>query len=492
LILVFVLPSFSVAAGEDETGTIFTFWPLIDYRSSPREGFSNLGILGPLIKVQHKGDDRDTAVRPLFYRSANDENHTAECDYLYPLATTEKAPETETFQFLKLFQVNTFRKNEAEKREDSTMIFPFYISGESKKYGPYKSVFPFYGDIYERFWRDEYHYFLFPLYGRTVNKGTTSTNILYPVFNILSGEKESGFSFWPLYGQSSKEGVYRKRFVLWPIYMSEEKGLDTGKPASSLYLFPLYAATDTPAKRSRYYLWPFIGYSSDSERKEEVRDYFWPFWWTVSGEKRNAMSLLPFYSVDRGKESMNRWVLWPIYHYDEIVSETFSQERDRLLYFFYTDNRESWPKDGSVRRKTALWPLFIYRKDTTGIRTLGIPAPVEPIIDKEGIERSWAPFWRIYNHKWDDRGNSALSILWNLYWHETRGNELAYEFFPLIFYRNEKQYKEVSFLKGLFNYRNSKGAKRLALFWIPFGFEWGGDTPAEEAGKKVSLAGSNN
>src|SRR5689334_305689 len=28
-------------------GTIFTLWPLIDYRTSPAEGFSNLSILGP-------------------------------------------------------------------------------------------------------------------------------------------------------------------------------------------------------------------------------------------------------------------------------------------------------------------------------------------------------------------------------------------------------------------------------------------------------------
>ena len=32
------------------------------------------------------------------------------------------------------------------------------------------SVFPLYGDLYERFWRDEYHYVLFPLYGRTVKR----------------------------------------------------------------------------------------------------------------------------------------------------------------------------------------------------------------------------------------------------------------------------------------------------------------------------------
>ena len=34
------------AEGNAEEGTIFTLWPLIDYRESPREGYSNLSLLG--------------------------------------------------------------------------------------------------------------------------------------------------------------------------------------------------------------------------------------------------------------------------------------------------------------------------------------------------------------------------------------------------------------------------------------------------------------
>ena len=142
------------------------------------------------------------------------------------------------------------------------MLFPFYVSGRSEKYGPYTSLFPLYGDMYERFWRDEYHYVLFPLYGRTVKQGTTTRNYLYPIFAATEGEKESGFQVWPLYGQSAKEGVYSKRFVLWPFYMREQSGLDTDNPTRKLYLLPLYAATDSPKSTSRYYLWPFFGYKS--------------------------------------------------------------------------------------------------------------------------------------------------------------------------------------------------------------------------------------
>lgn len=176
------IPASADEAGE---GTIFTLWPLIDYRESPSEGFSNLGILGPLIKIQSRPDDNIVAVRPLIYREEQVKNSSVATDYLYPFASTDTTPEVSRFQFLKLVQKNSYRKDQPESTERDSMFFPFYISGTSKKYGPYTSVLPFYGNIYERFWRDEYHFVLFPLYGSTVKKGTVSRNYLYPFFNKI-------------------------------------------------------------------------------------------------------------------------------------------------------------------------------------------------------------------------------------------------------------------------------------------------------------------
>jgi hypothetical protein len=461
------------AAQSGDAGAIFTFWPLFDYRESPKERYSNLSILGPVFKLQQRGEERDLAIRPFFFRTTNRRNETASAEYLYPLASTDTTPEVDTVQVLKLLQNNTYRRNEGDKREKSSMFFPFYISGSSEKYGPYTSVFPFYGDIYERFWRDEYHFVMFPLYGRTVKKGTTTRNYLYPFFSTIEGEQESGFQFWPLYGQSAKEGVYARRFALWPFYMKERYGLDTDKPTEKLTILPLYAATDSPKKVSRSYLWPFFGYTDDIARSQKEVDYFWPFWLTVRGESRNATSWLPFYSEDKGAETLKRWYLWPIYKHEEINSPVFHQEKDRILYFLYSDNREKWPQDGSEKRRTALWPLFVYKRDSRGVSSLAMPAPVEPVFDREGIERNWAPFWRLYQQKWNDGGDSAVSFLWNLYWHELRGEALAYELFPLVAYTSEQKNGDLKLLKGLIRYRNSNGEKSLSGLWLPFGVHWG-------------------
>lgn len=469
-------------------GSIITFWPLFDYRESPREGFSNLGLLGPLIKLQQRKDEQVSAVRPLFYRTTTEKPETAATDYVYPLVSTETSAETSRFQLLKLVQKNSFRKDEPGDKENDAMFFPFYISGSSKKYGPYRSIFPFYGDIYERFWRDEYHFVLFPLYGSTVKKGTTSRNYLYPFFNTLSGEKESGFHFWPLYGQASKEGVYRRKFALWPFFMKETTGMDTDNPTEKFILLP-YAATDSPKKTSRSYFWPFVGYSENRERKETERDYFWPFWWTLRGEDRRVDSYLPFYSNDVSKKWSKNWIMWPFYRHDSITSETFVQERDRILYFLYSDNRESWPKDGAEKRRTELWPLFVYKRDLRSVKSFSFPALVEPILDREGIENNWAPLWRVYQQKWNDAGDSAASFFWNLYWHESRGDSLAYELFPLVFYIGESQLTDMSLLKGLFRYRSDRLGKELRLFWLPFGIRWGEPHPAAAAAGVVTEAG---
>lgn len=453
-------------------GTIFTFWPLIDYRESPAEEFSNLSILGPLVKIQRQGDETVTALRPLVYRTSVERDDAAGTSILYPLASVTSVPEQWNLQVLQLLQVNAFRRDEPGETEDTSMLFPLYIRGESREHGTYTSVFPFYGTLYNRLFRDEIHYVLFPLYGRTVAKGTTTRHYLYPFFATIEGQEESGWQFWPLYGRSSGEGRYDKQFVLWPLYLRERAGLDTDNPTERLTMFPFYASTESPRLSSRSYLWPFAGWSSDHATGQEERYYLWPFIMTARGEKREVDRFLPFYSREQTRESVKQWYLWPLVNHDEITSDTYCRDRDRLLFFLYSDSIERWPIDGAERRTTALWPLFTFHRNERGVKSFSFPAPLEPLTPREGIEQNWAPLWRLYIQKWNDGGDSAVSFLWNLYWHEKRGNDLAYEVFPLLAYRTRGEGSDVSILKGLVRYRSSGDKRMLRLFWLPFGLEW--------------------
>lgn len=471
-----LLPTSCLSAEDVELsyspGSMITFWPLVDYRENRAAKSTKLSIFGPILSFDKTPDDGVTAFRPLFHSSTDGKASRDFTYYLYPLASSETTPDVSRVEFLQIVQKNTFRKAETEEKEQDSMLFPFYISGESKKYGPYTSVFPIYGDIYERFWRDEYHYVLFPLYGRTVNKGTTNYNVLWPFFSVTSGEKESGFRFWPIYGQSAKEGSYKNRFALWPIYSQEEKALESGGFANRFNLFPLYSSFDSPAVTSRTWLWPFFGYATDTDKAEEERDYLWPFWLTVSGKKRNVTKFLPFYADERTEDSTKNWYLWPFYRNDTMWSTNYRQERDKVLFFLYTKRQESWPADKKERTRTALWPIFLFTSTTDGENSLTMPALLESILDKDGIERLWSPLWRIYSQKWNKTGESSLSLLWNLYWHEKSDKTLSWELFPLYRQREAASYFDVQILKGLINYTEDGSNRSLAIFWLPFGFNW--------------------
>jgi len=78
----------------------------------------------------------------------------------------------------------------------------------------------------------------------------------------------------------------------------------------------------------------------------------------------------------------------------------------------------------------------------------------------------------VYVQKWNSSGDHAVSFLWNLYWQERRGEDLAFELFPLLAYRSEEHFSEVSVLKGLIRYQEEDGLKKLQFFWLPFGINW--------------------
>ncbi len=470
-----IIPAIVLAATETpsvEVDSMVTIWPLFDYRENHARKTSKLSILGPILTFERTPDDQITAFRPLFYTEEDSHFTRTATTYLYPLASAEITPDVTRMELLQLFQQNTFRKAEPVEKEQQSMLFPLYISGESKKYGSYTSIFPIYGDIYERFWRDEYHYTLFPVYGRTVNKGTTNYHFLWPFFSIIKGVDETGFEFWPLYGQASKEGVYKSSFTLWPIFLKEERGLDTAEPSQRFIFFPLYASFDSPTVTSRTWLWPFFGYSSDTKNHEEERDYLWPFWLTVTGDKRNVVRFLPFYSDESTEDSTKNWYLWPIFKNDTMQSPHYRQVRDTILFFLYSNRVESWAQDDKERQRIALWPLFLYRSDTSGEKILTLPAPVEPVLEQEGIEKSWAPLWRIYVQKWNDQGDSALSIFWNLYWHDKNKDSFGFELFPLLRHRSTAVFSEVQILKGLLNYQKRCNHSSLSILWTPFTIDW--------------------
>lgn len=469
LFSVFFLLWGAVTSVSATDSTVFTLWPVLDYRASENIDYSSTHILGPFIKYETKKDETEYALRPLFYRAV-DNSGRSRTDVLYPLLIHKKEKDRSSIQVFSILNYD-FGEPDSGSRNRS-YFFPFLFYGEEEQ-GKYFAFFPIRGTLYNWFGRDRISFTLFPLYSRTERGTQKIDNILWPFFAKIGGENESGFKFWPFYGQSQKEGVYRKAFFLWPIFFSERTDLDTDDPVTLKAAWPFYINKESRTKSYQAYLWPFFFKTADYEKGYSSWNAPWPLIKWTKGERRYGKRILPFYADETVEENRKRWFLWPIYKIEELNSDLVERRRDRILFFLYSDTKEVKWETGDSLRRISLWPLFNY-VNKNGVQHFHVFSLLEPFFpENESIERLWSPLWRIYQKKWDQQGNAVVSFFWNLYWSETRGDQIAWELFPLIKYQRESETSsEFVLLKGLFSYKKGSQGKEASLFYLPWCISW--------------------
>ncbi|NIQ98225.1 MAG: hypothetical protein GWO11_06845 [Desulfuromonadales bacterium] len=458
-----------VWAGEDNVATL---WPVFDYRTAPAVDYKSFNLAGPLVTWQKKGSETEFGLRPLYYKATDPETGRSYSEVLYPLLRKEEEPGQSRLTLLQLFTYDLGSRDAGSSR--TFTLFPFIFGGDHEAKGRYFAFFPFGGKMYDRFGREEIRFALFPIYGKTLKKGTEITNILWPIFARIDGPAESGIKVWPLFGKAQKEGVYRKLFILWPIYFKYRLKLDTANPVHKNIVFPFYLEHESPQETRRTVLWPFFNYRDDRVKDYRQWDYPWPLFRTTVGQDYHGQRLLPFFADETRGETRKRWYLWPIYKINETQTDVFQQRRHRVLFFLYRHMTETRSGEEGVRkRRISFWPLFTYDriKGVSHFRTLSILEPIFP--ENEPIKRNWEPLWRLYQKKWDKHGSSVTSVLWNLYWSEKREGQLAWELFPLVsYFREEDTSRDVSILKGLIRFRSDSGKNVLSFLYLPWGITW--------------------
>lgn len=460
-----------------DDSTILTAWPLLDYRADEQLDYHSLHLLGPLVKRESTGNGSVTALRPLFYRQGDD-GGTSSLDVVYPLWSYRTAPDNTRFNAIHLLSGDFGSRESGSSNRFHLFPFLFYGSGEEGS-ERYFGLFPFGGTIKGWFGRDAIHFALFPLYSRTYQQGRRTDNLLWPFFAQIRGEEEQGFKIWPLYGQSRKTGVYAKRFFLWPIFFFEDNGLDTENPTSKRAAWPFYVSSESPQESYRSWLWPFFSRLENRPKAYTELSLLWPLVRITRGETRHGLRLLPFYADETVAANRKRWFGWPLYKIEETQTDRFYRVRHRVLFFLYSDLVEKQLTTGSEKRRIDFWPLFGYSRKE-GVSHLHVLSFLEPFFpENRGIENSWAPLWRFYQQKWDSHGNRVVSLFWNLYWQEKRGDALAWELFPLVEYsRNHRQERHLSLLKGLLQYHSGVEGRKLRLFYLPWALPLG-KAPAE-------------
>ncbi len=403
---------------------------------------------------------------PFFSKTSDPATESAEFDFVYPLLTYDRFGREYRWQLLQLLSFSGGQtQDEIIKRR--VTLFPLYFQQRSAYTDfNYTALFPVYGHLKQRLFRDEIFFVLFPLYGQTRKRDVVTDNYLFPFFHLRKGESLRGWQFWPLVGKEHKDitartngfgetqliGGHDRFFALWPIHFNNLLGIGTENPRKEFSILPLYSSARSPNRDSTSVIWPFFTWIDEREKKYREWDGPWPFVVVARGEGKTTTRLFPLFSRASSTNLTSNFYLWPLYKYNRVHSDPLDRDRTRILFFLYSDVNEKNTETGHARERTDFWPLFTHRRDFNGNTRLQVLAPLEPILpNNKSVERNWSPVWSVWRSERNPKTSStSQSLLWNLYRRETS---------PAT--------KKCSLLFGLFQYQSDTKTKRWRLFYVP-------------------------
>lgn len=310
-------------------------------------------------------------------------------------------------------------------------VFPLWFYQDSPDPArDYWALFPLYGTLRNRLFRDEAEFVAFPLWLKT-RKGTMTTrNVVFPFFHLRDGPGLEGWQFWPLAGHERLEPTTRtnlsdevevvpghdKTFGLWPLWFRNRLGLGTENPQQVDALLPLFYRERSPNRDHTSVLWPLGSWTDDREAKFHQWNAPWPLVGFAHGEGKTLKRVLPFFSVGHTPTLEAETYGWPLYRRRRLHTADLERERRQFGVFLYVDLKEHNPGTDRSSRRIDSWPLFSWQRDPEGNERLQSLSIIEPLRRGVGLERNWSPLWSVWRSERNRRsGRSSQSLLWNLY-----------------------------------------------------------------------------
>jgi hypothetical protein len=451
-------------AGFSQDG--FHAGPLFDQFSLTLDSGQRTEAMGPLFYSQQKDSESTWALPPFFSHDVDPAIESREDDFLYPLLTYDRYGKEYRWQLIQLLSFSGGQVPDDSGKKRFT-IFPFYFQQRSPATNEnYTALFPIYGHINGRLFRDKIFFVLFPIYGQSQKRDVVTDNYLFPFFHLRHGDGLHGWQFWPLVGSEHKDVTTQTNgfgdvstvpghdsfFALWPIYFKTVAGIGTDDPEKSWGALPLYSQLRSPQRDTTSVLWPFFTWIDERGKKYSEWEGPWPFVIFARGEGKTTSRVWPLFSQSHNKTMESDSYLWPLYQYHRFHNEALDQQRTRSMFYLYVNVKEKNLQTGAEKRRLDMWPFFISRRDFNGNWRLQILAPLESVLaNNRGIERNWSPLWSLWRAENNPKtGASSRSLLWNLYRRDMTPTS-----------------KKCSLLFGLFQYQVDGANKKLRLFYIP-------------------------
>jgi hypothetical protein len=450
-------------------------------------------VMGPLYYFNRQETTRLWASPPLFSYTLDEGADWEEFDFLYPLLTYDRFGPTYRFQILQLFSFSGGGML-SDTNVHRFTLFPLYFQQRSEDPDKnYTAVFPFYGRLKNRIFRDEIDFVLWPAYVKTRRRAATASdttddftalpyrymrarkgdittyNYLFPFVHLRYGSGLRGWQVWPFVGREHKEVTHKtnaweevetisghdKLFAAWPLFYNQTTSIGTTNPVHQQAFLPFYSFERSPQRDSTTYVWP-LGFTQTDDRERQFHEIGapWPFIVFTHGKGKTTRRVWPFFSQAHNDTLQSDFYLWPVYKYNRVRSEPLDRRRTRLFFFLYSDLLEKNTETGAALHRWDFWPFYTRRRDFEGKERLQVLSILEPFLpNSKSIERDYSPLWALWRAESNPQtGAASQSLLWNLYRHETAPHT-----------------KKCSLLFGLFQYQSTPEGKRWRLFYVPVG-----------------------
>lgn len=409
-------------------------------------------------------------IAPFWTQTVDASTERVEENIFYPLYTRNSFGDESRHQILQMLSWTTTAPNKKKSADDVARgftLFPIYFYKQESSSTPgYWALVPVHGTLRNRIFKDVIEFTLFPLYAKTLKGGLITRNFLYPFFHIRTGKETKGWGVWPLLGHEKRNPYqkmnswneletvpgYTKTFYLWPFgfrNISDEPG---GTQSKENAFLPVFRSLRSEGRDSTTIGWPFFTYTND--RKQEYRE--WAFPWPLivfsRGEGKSLNRVWPFYSYGEKGAARSGFLLWPFYLKRKIDSPPLLKERDRILFFLYSDTKIKNTDTGKQARRKSLWPFFTSSSDREGnseFSTLSLIEPLFPTDDE--LHRAWGPLWTLYKVRKNPQKDSKE---WNSFLNIVQGKKN----------KDEMSWK---LLYGFLSREKTQSSKSWKLFGFP-------------------------
>ncbi len=384
------------------------------------------------------------AVRPFYSHTVVEEGQIR--DYIWPIYSRKEFKDEQSSRAMIFWFTHKFDSNDESPRNRNWLL-PVYFQGRDVNGKGYFALFPLGGTIKEFLGRDEIAFVLFPVFGKSRINDLKTTSVFWPIYSRTRGEDIQRDRVFPIYGQSSLEGKYKKRFVLWPFWTSAEY-FYPGDSGKSWILFPLCGRSKLEQERTLWIIPPFFRFTDGV--KQDRLFCPWPFIQKMDSEPRSKFYVWPLWGEDQytAGQRHRTFLLWPLLWSEKSEDAKLIKTHRMAIPFLFSDNSVAKTNSTEVSNYWKIWPLMSWQRegDNSRFRLLEL----WPLKNSAPIKRNWAPLWTLYKRTNTD-GVVRKDVLW-FGWHS--------ESEPVT------ERKEWSLLKGLVAYKKDGEKQSLRLFYV--------------------------